>query len=179
MKSQTTTVITLIALATLVVCASKAPAQSPSTRTRVGTYDSRAVALAYYNSEEYRARMGAIKAEVEAAKVAGDEKKHAELRAQMPFLQARMHWQVFSSVSAPNVIATIADALPSVASKARVAAIVSKWELVFRDESIEYVDLTPELVALFKPTEQVQKWVTEMAKKDPIPLDSLPPESGY
>jgi hypothetical protein len=120
-----------------------------------------------------------MKDDLEKAKASGNAKRVKELEAQGPIVQARMHWQVFSSLSVPNIVDRIKESIPGIAREAGVSAVVSKWELVYRDASVECVDLTSQLVALFKPEAKVLKRIEQMAGKDPVPLDKLPPEVGY
>ena len=170
---------TLSAVTLLTLCSGAAFSQAVKGSARIGTYDSRAIALAFYNTDQFRQTMSGMMAELEKVKSAKDDKRVKELESQGQFMQARMHWQVFSNLSVPNVIDRIKDALPGIAKDAGVSAIVSKWELVYKDESIECVDVTPRLVKLFNPDEKVLKWIEEGSKQDPIPLEKLPPESEY
>jgi hypothetical protein len=170
---------TLCAVALSALCSGAAFSQAVKGSVRIGTYDSRAVALAFYNTDEFRQTMSGMMAELEKAKSAKDDKRVKELESQGPFMQARMHWQVFSNLSVPNIIDRIKDAIPGIAKDAGVSAIVSKWELVYTDESIECVDVTPRLVKLFNPNEKVLKWIEDGSNQDPIPLEKLPPESEY
>ncbi len=51
--------------------------------------------------------------------------------------------------------------------------IVSKWEVLYSDPSVEYVDVTLPLVKKFGADEKVLKMVEELMKHDPIPMDEL------
>jgi hypothetical protein len=156
-----------------------AAAQTSRSAVRIGVFDSRAVALAYYNSPEQQQLMRAMVGELEKARASGDARRVKELELQGPILQARMHWQVFSSLSIPNILDKVADRIPGIANEAGVLAVASKWEISYKDSSVEYVDITSLLVALFHPDARVQKWIEQMSGKDPIPLDKLPPEPNY
>jgi hypothetical protein len=139
-------------------------------KIRVGVFDSRMVALAYYNSGEHRRFTQDLMAQLKAAKAANDTAKIAELEFRGPALQNLMHYQVFSNASIPNVMEKLAPELPKIAADAHVSLIVSKWDVVFHDPNVEYVDVTDALVARFNPNERVRKWVAEGKTKDPIPL---------
>ncbi len=149
---------------------SSAAAPSAAQKVRVGVFDSRMVALAYYNSDEQRTFMQDLMVQLKAAKAANDTAKIADLEFRGPALQNLMHYQVFSNASIPNVMDKLAPELPKIAAESRVSIIVSKWDVAFHDPSVEYVDVTDALVARFKPNERVQKWIAEGKGKDPIPL---------
>ena len=51
--------------------------------------------------------------------------------------------------------------------------IVSKWELNYTDPSIEIVDLTAKVAALFQPKDNIDKMAEEIAKQDPIPIEEM------
>jgi hypothetical protein len=146
---------------------------------RVGTYDSRAVALAYYNSAAQRQAAQDMQAGYQRAKAASDERKIKEFEAAGPARQELMHQQVFSSCTISNVIREIENSIPAVARDARVVLMVSKWDLTYHDPSVEYVDVTMQLVRLFNPEEKVMKWIEEMKARPPIPIDKLPRGSNY
>jgi hypothetical protein len=50
---------------------------------------------------------------------------------------------------------------------------VSKWEVVHKDPSIELVDVTANLVKLFKPDEATLKMLADMDKQPPVSLLEL------
>jgi tetratricopeptide (TPR) repeat protein len=112
--------------------------------------------------------------ELEEAKASGDEWRVKELEAYGPAMQHRMHQQGFSTASVREIMEKISDALPEIAQKASVSVIVSKWEIAYYSPAVEFVDLTPQLVALFDPSEQTLKIVEDMKTIDPIPMDQLP-----
>ena len=139
-------------------------------KVRIGVFDSRLVALAYYNSDEHHKFMQDLMAQLQAARAANDTAKIADLEFRAPALQNLVHYQVFSNASIPNVMEKLAPELPKIAADAHVALIVSKWEVAFRDPDVEYVDVTDALVARFKPNEKVQKWIASGRTQAPIPL---------
>ncbi len=160
----------------LLVIPSIAHSQTP---VRIGTYDSRAVALAFYNSAEQKQVSQSLLAEYQKAKAAGDAAKIKELEAAGPARQELMHQQVFSSGTISNIIATLQDKLPTIAREAHVVLLLSKWDAAYRDPSIELVDVTMQLVKIFNPEEKVLKWIEEMKSQPPIPIDKLPRGANY
>lgn len=139
-------------------------------RVRIGVFDSRMVALAYYNSDAHRKFMQQLMSDLQAAKAANDTKRVAELEFQGPALQSLMHYQVFSNASIPNILATLTDVLPKVAAEAKVSAIVSKWDVAYRGSEVEYVDVTDALVRPFNPSDKVRQWIADGKTKEPMPL---------
>ena len=58
--------------------AEPAAEKAPEAKLRIGTFDSRALAVVYYNSAAFESQMAGLKAEYEKAKAAGDEKRVKE-----------------------------------------------------------------------------------------------------
>ena len=75
----------------------------------MGTFDSRAVAVAYVRSDAFADSMRALQADLERAKTAGDEERVAELEAMGPAMQKRIHAQGFGTAPVDDVVARIED----------------------------------------------------------------------
>lgn len=75
----------------------EASVKSKAGKVRVGTYDSRSVAIAFAGSEAFNIWMGALKAEHDKAKAAGDYSRVAQLEAEGVARQTLMHRQGFST----------------------------------------------------------------------------------
>ena len=163
-----------VGIGALLVAKAPVAGQTAQERMRVGTYDSRAIAVAYANSGQHRQEIAKLMKDLEQAKAARDEKRTKELEAQGLARQARLHQQGFSTGSVINIMDKIRPALAAVAKEAGVVLIVSKWEAVYADPSIEYVDVTMPLVMKFNPNAQTLRWIESMKGKDPIPLEELP-----
>jgi len=163
----------------LAVSTTPSAGQTSKEKLRVGTYDSRAVAVAYAQSASHRQEMMKMNADFEQAKAARDEKRIKEMEAQGRASQARLHQQGFSTGSVVNILERIKSDLPGVAKEAGVVMLVSKWEVVHADPSIEYIDVTMPLVMRFKPSETTLKMIEQMKSSAPIPLEKLPPETDY
>jgi len=140
---------------------------------RIGTFDSRAIALAFWRSEEGVKQTNGIKEEYEKAKAAKDEKRIKQLEIEGPGLQVRMHQQVFSTGSVTDIIEKIKTALPPIAKETGVTLIVSKWQIAYKDPSVEYVDVTAQLVKLFNPSDEVLKMIEDLHKQEPVPIEAL------
>jgi hypothetical protein len=150
------------------------PAQDAPDVVRIGTFDSRAVALAYYRSPGVLDEMmGGMKAARDEAMAAGDTAKVDELELKAASMQHLMHQQVFSTGSICNLYPGIDDELSRVAQEAGAVALVSKWELPYTMPGLEVVDLTREVVALFAPEEAIEEMVAGLLAQDPVPLEDL------
>ena len=149
------------------------PAQAQTNKLRIGVYDSRAVAVAYANSTEFRDSLKAVQADYQEAKAAKDETRTKAIKGRMKLQQRRLHEQGFSTGSVAGIMAKVKDALPGVAQKARVQAIASKWELNFQSPGVEAVDVTDELVALFHVSDKGRQWAKSVSAKPPLPLEEI------
>ncbi len=147
--------------------------KAESAKIRVGTFDSRAVAVAYFNSEMRRQRTQRMIDEYQKAKTANDQKKIKELEAIRRANEQQIHRQGFSTASVANILAEIKDQLPGIAKEAGVDLIVSKWEIAYQSDSAEFVDVTGLLIKPFQPDKKVLGWITDLQKRKPIPLQDL------
>jgi cysteinyl-tRNA synthetase len=153
------------------------PANAQS-KIRIGTYDSRYVALAFYradNMKQINDFMVNLKEELNKARESGDKNKIKELEARGPAFQNLTHQQVFGNLSIPNVMATIKDQLPAIAQKAGVTMIVSKWEIQYSEPWIEQVDLTMQILDLFHIDDVMRKMIEESIRTNlqPVPVEQL------
>ncbi len=143
----------------------------------VGTFDSRAVLMAYVGSDEFKDYLSAQKADVgralDRAKAAGDQELVANLDALGPAMQKRIHQQGFGTAPVDDIIARIEDKLPGIAEEAGVDVIVSKWALAYRSPAAKFVDVTDLLTAEFDPDEATLKGIREIVEIEPVPLDQL------
>jgi hypothetical protein len=151
-----------------------AAAQEAQDALKIGTFDSRAVALAYYRTPGVLDEMvGGMREAREEALAAGDTIKAEELDLKGPSLQHLMHQQVFSTGSICNLFPEFEGKLERIAVETGVLAIVSKWELPYSAPDLEIVDVTDEVVALFEVDEQVAAMLVQMREQDPVPLEEM------
>jgi hypothetical protein len=150
-----------------------ASAQSQTNKLRIGIFDSRAIAIAYANSSGFEDSLKHVRAEHEKARAEKNEKQMKEIEARMKREQRRMHERGFSTGSVAGILATVQDALPAVAKKAHVMLIVSKWEVNYSAPSVELVDVTDDLVALFHPNEKVLNQVKSCRQQKPLPIEAI------
>jgi hypothetical protein len=141
---------------------------------RVGIYDSRAVAYAWFWSAPVQQRLQEQMAAARAAKQAGDTARFKELDAALRQLQDEMHREVFSTAPADGALAAIKKRIPEIEKQAGVTVFVSKWDqpALKQYPDAEKVDVTGRLVREFiQPTGQQQKVISEMQRQKPLPLE--------
>ena len=159
-----------IGVSILAVCAMFLALQPTPTKVRVGTFDSRAVAIAYARSALAAPVMKDWRDKYEKAKAEKNEEIIKECEAWGTTHQQLLHLQCFSIGSVADILEKVKDNLPKIAQEAGVDIIVSKWEVVYKNLSIEIVDVTSHLAKLFNPNEQTLKIIEELAKQPPTPL---------
>jgi Skp family chaperone for outer membrane proteins len=150
---------------------STAQPPAPAGRVKIGTYNTRAVALAYGRSKGFLEGVQKRSKEGMDAKAKKDQKKYDEIAAEMSQKQDRLHAQVFSNAPIDDVMASMKDALPGIARKAGVSAIVP--EVNYHDPAVEVVDVTDALVQHFKPTAQTQAMIKDLVKHPPVSYTEL------
>jgi hypothetical protein len=164
-----------VGVSILVACSMFLALQPAPTKIRVGTYDSRIVALAYYQSALYAPSWQSLTDKMEKAKAEKNEILLKELEAEVVAEHNYDMLRVFSQLPISDILEKVKDKLPQVAQEAGVDMMVSQWEVVHKTPSVEIVDITSPLVTLFNPREQGLKYIEEMSKQKqpPIPLLEL------
>jgi hypothetical protein len=140
---------------------------------KIGTYDSRVVALAWSRSVHFKDHMIKFNRQSDSAEKAHDTARVKELSIGIMSNQHWMHQMVFSSGSIRNIMTIIKDKLPELAKTTGVSVILSKWELTFSNPSIEVIDLTKQVAALFQPKEDIDKMAIEISRQEPVPLNEF------
>lgn len=141
----------------------------------IGTYDSRAIAVAYAGSPFQQKLMAPLKAAHQAAKQGGNQAEVDRLEAQGRAMQQRAHRQAFSTAPVDDLLEQVAEALPAIRRSAGVTTLVSVWDQdgLARHAGAGRVDVTAALVDAFQPTAKQRKMVDEIRKKKPLPLDKV------
>ena len=137
---------------------------------KVGTYNSRAVALAFYRSELWGGVMRAKRAERDSAKQAGSVQKVKELEKWGEIQQDLAHKQVFGSAPITNVLGHLAPGFPEIARAAGVAVVAS--DVQYAGASVQVVDITMHIVEWLKPDARTRAMVEDFLKKNPPPTDA-------
>ena len=168
----------LFVLAALAISASIGVAQAgekdTGTKMLVGTFDSRAVAMAYYQSEIHAKYIKDLKAEYAIAKAAGDEERVRELTAEGEASQELAHKQCFSTWPVDKTMERIGERIPEIAEEAGVDVIVSKWDIIYMRPEADFIDVTfLMMLPLNSDEEAMKELLQELAQHDPIPLEEL------
>jgi hypothetical protein len=162
--------VTIILMALL---SPQTQAQGKSKMIKIGVYDSRVIVLVYSRSEMFGAYMKNLGQKSDSALQAKDTTKFRELAIHAMSYQHLLHQMVFGAGSAAAIIGLVKDKLPEVTSQAGVSIIVSKFELTYKDPSVEIVDVTDKIIPLFNPKGDNEKIIAEIGKAEPIPLADL------
>ena len=123
-------------------------------KARVGVYDSRAIALAYWTGERIDEHITPLCQGI--ANASGDEQREKELRRKLlahRWLRAK---QTLCAAPVDDVLEHIKKELPNLKRLARIQAIISKWDkkALSRHKTTELVDITLLLVAEFGPPKE-------------------------
>lgn len=160
------TVVAGLGLSAVPPTPARPPAHAAEAKMRLGTYDSRGIALAYGRSSRpdcMLAKVEQIREQHETAKAAGNGARMKELEAQAVAIQDEIHKQVFSGASIDGILPLIEADLTKVAQTARVSVIVG--EVLFHDPTVEIVDVTLEMCAPFEPDAATLKMIKDLLKK--------------
>ena len=145
--------------------------KSPKQRVRIGIYDSRAIALAYWRTENRLDRyIAPLVEQAKQAKTAGDEQRAKELDEELWAHQKLLHRQVFSTESVDEILEHIKDKLSEITASAGVTEIISKWDKkrLAQYRSAKLVDVTGQLVDVFKPDDKTLAMIRELPKHKPL-----------
>lgn len=140
-------------------------AQTPK---RIGTFDSRAVAIVYYNSKYFKSPMESLMSEMKTAQEKGDKQAIAKIEREGSLRQVMMHEQGFGKGSVNNFIDIVKAKMDTLAKKENLTAIVSRWELVYSGMDVELVDITEKIVEFFEPNERMREMTKEVLKSEPV-----------
>jgi len=140
-------------------------------KIRIGTYDNRAIALAFFAS-----RFNPIaekRAAYEKAKAAGDQAKMKELEKWGPQFQRQLHFQTFGRAPVDDLLEPLKEKVAQLARDKKLAAITMSCD--FTGDQVELVDVTEDLVKLFdpKPLDKTLQSVREVRKIKPTRLAEL------
>jgi hypothetical protein len=144
------------------------PAEQPAKpKLRVGTFDSRAIALAYFGKMVQDGWLEKLYARHAEAKEAGNKKLAAELEAKGQEQQKRLHGQVFGAAPVDDALERIEREIPKLAASAGVDVIVCIHDVVFRTPSAQFVDVTGPMVQLFEPDQETLEKIEAVLKHAP------------
>ncbi|HBO43999.1 MAG TPA: hypothetical protein DD670_08715 [Planctomycetaceae bacterium] len=136
---------------------------------RVGTFDSRAVAVAFTASKMFREELEQWEKERREAEARGDVAALERIEARAKQRQKLAHHQGFGTASVEEILRRVGGRLPEIADKAGVDMIVSKWAITYRSSDVEVVDVTDLLVEPFEPNQRTRRVIEQLREKSPIP----------
>ena len=159
----------------LAVLATSAYAEIPEATSGpvIGTFDSRAIAVAYYRSAEFMETIDGWKDQLEVALAAGDSTLADSLEELGEAQQELMHSQVFSTRDIEEILWLIYNDFPVVAEEAGVHLIVNIWDVVYCAEGMEFVNITDMLVAYFDPDEETLEIINAIKGVPAIPMQFM------
>ena len=138
-------------------------------KQKIGVFDSRIIAINYYNTESFQKEMQTMFAEYNTAKEKKDSAEIKKFEERGPLLQRVLHDKGFGRGSVAEIMEKKSDELKAFAKKQNLSAIVSKWELVCSSDDVEVVDITILLLTeIFKAPENLIKMYNENKDKKPI-----------
>ncbi len=167
--------LALLAVSTVGTAASaEGTANKPEpARLRVGTFDSRAVVVAFAASKQFDRQLKGMQAKLEKAKKDGDQKEVDRLKAEGSNRQKQFHRQGFGTAPVDDILENIKDQLPEIAKRAGVDVIVSKWAVTYSTPEAQVVDITDQIVAPFEPGERTQRIIKDLRGKAPLPAEEI------
>ena len=140
-------------------------------KVRIGTYDPRAIAVAYAHSPLHQKLLASKMKEMKDAKAAGDQKKVAELEKWGESQQRLLHMQGFAGAPVNEILAEVKSQIADVAQKAHVDLIARQAD--WTSAGVEVFDVTDELVKLFNPNEKVWKTVRALRTQPMAKLEDI------
>jgi hypothetical protein len=146
-----------------------APAAAAPGKVRVGTYDSRAIAVAFAGSEFFPVKEKM--AEMEKAKAAGDKKKAAELEAWGKDYQRTLHFQGFSKVPVDDLLEPVKAQVAKLAADQGLAAIADDYFVT--GSQVEVVDVTDPIVEMYKPNDKSRANAKMIRGQKPVALTAI------
>jgi hypothetical protein len=154
--------------ATLAVGQTKDAAPAPA-KVRIGTYDNRAIAIAFVASRHNPVKEKTVA--YERAKAAGDRDKARELQAWGERYQRQLYFQGFGHVPVADLLEPVKVRVRDLAQKRGLAAIGMACDYTAAD--VELVDITDDLVKLFDPSEKTLASARQARTVKPLDLVRL------
>jgi len=143
--------------------------ETESKKIRVGVYDNRAIAMAYFGSE-YNVFLKK-RAEHHEALAAGDSTKAQELTEWVEKFQRQIHFQGFCRVPVDDLLLLVKEKIAKVAEANNIDLI--GWYPDYTNADVEVIDITDELVALFNPSEDKLMQIEGLKGTEPLALADI------
>lgn len=163
--------VTLVTLSATLLAVGRAEQPGSKPAVRIGTYDTRAVAVAYAASSHMKETLAGLMKARDAARAAGNTAEVKAIEAKGEALQRKLHRQGISNMPVDDLLEPVSDRLASVAKEAGVVAIVPRVNCASAE--VEVVDVTDRIVALYEPTQRTLKMVASVRETQPMDLDAV------
>jgi hypothetical protein len=132
-------------------------------KVRVGIFDARSVAIAYFRSDVHRKYLEGRVAEARQFREAGDHVKANLIERQMRDLQSEAHRQVFGVGPYTPLAERLKGLLEPVARRGGLKAVGP--EVFFVADGVESVDVTEELLSALGADEKTRQVIDDMRRK--------------
>lgn len=160
-----------VAIGLMLVAAVAVPSELRSQGdVRVGTFDSRAIAIAYGRSAEFAKELQQLRTDHQKAKEEKNDRLTAELENRGQMQQKLMHLQAFSHGSVSEILAKHSDLLAAVAKEQNVALIVPQSEIAFQGRAVQIVDVTEALATRLNSEPRIAQMLKEIKNVKPLPM---------
>jgi hypothetical protein len=149
----------------------KTSAAAPAAEAkRVGTYDSRSVAVAYAGSKKFEESLKTVMEAHKKAKAEGDQARVEEYSKRGAEMQKQMHAMGFGTAPVTEILDQYRDELKALKAKHHLDALVSKWDekSLGKYPDAEKIDVTEDLVLVLGPNERQKKFALELRDKKPL-----------
>ncbi|HQF38569.1 MAG TPA: hypothetical protein PK322_05570 [Opitutaceae bacterium] len=142
---------------------------SAATGSRIGVYDSRAIAVAYAGSPVHEQRLAAATAERRKARESRDSTTVSRIEAEGQAQQKLLHRQAFGQEPVDDILAQIPAEVAAVRKAHDIAVLVSKWDeaALAAQRGWETVDITEALVDALRPNARQRQRALEIRAQPP------------
>lgn len=165
-------VMLLASLTALALTAATVGTPSPKNagKVRIGTYDSRAVAVAYCGTPLHKTELNTLDEALAEAKAMGVPEKVLACYNAIQDAQDRLHRQGFSTHSVNDILVKIPNEINAIKQNSQITALVSKWDkkALANYKQAERVDITAPLIDAFHPNDRQRKSAEEIQKHKPL-----------
>lgn len=144
---------------------------------RVGTYDSRSIAVAFAGTDIFKKNMKThIDTMTEAynkAKAQGNTAEMKEIEKEMQEEQDSLHKLAFSTAPVDDILANYKDKLEGLKKEKNLDLLISKWdqEKLRQYHSAQIVDVTVDMIDVINPDSKQRESAIEIQKHKPISLE--------
>lgn len=137
-------------------------------KVRIGTFDSRLIALAYYSSKDYDKVIADFEKEYKDANLKHDSSLIKTLLVKGPVMQRMMNDRIYGKGTINDILDNYKERVAAIAKAENVVMAVSKWEIQYKIPNVELVDLTWKIMDIFHPGSQIIEWAKEGEKEVPM-----------